>query len=91
MPRASRIMIGVCGLLCFIDGYDFVRNDLSWPKQSVRCLHLGVERSHGSASVPDSIGVLARLAVKEAQLLECLSESVFAGHGRFSIRASHGS
>jgi hypothetical protein len=28
-------MIGVCGLLCFIEGYDFVRKDLSRETSSV--------------------------------------------------------
>jgi hypothetical protein len=29
-------MIGVCGLLCFIEGYDFVRKDLYRETLSVR-------------------------------------------------------
>lgn len=81
MPIASRIMIGVCGLFFFMVGYARVRNDLRLPVRISSVFDIRYQANGFLHDLPDGIGVLAGLAVKEAQLLQRLGEGIFARHG----------
>ena len=75
--NASLIMMGVCGLWCFIVGYARVRKDLIRLASTKKSLFYNAF----SMDVPDGIAVIACLAVMESKLLERLCECVFATHG----------
>jgi hypothetical protein len=98
VPDASRIRMGVSGLLFFMVGYARVMKDLVWVGEIVsQRLGTGVQggrageketrRERGRAwkgwNGPRGSAVLARLAKQEADLLQRLGEGVLARHGEW--------